>query len=53
MKYIDDIRAALGITGVALAGYGCWLHYAPLGFIVGGGLLLALSVIGALRAKAD
>jgi hypothetical protein len=44
-------RELIGVCGAALAGYGAWLHYPPLGFMVGGGVLVALAVIGTLRGS--
>lgn len=46
----DALRAIATLGGTALLGYGCWLHYPPLGFIVGGGLLAAVGVLAAVRA---
>lgn len=36
-------------SGGALIAYGAWLIYPAAGFIVGGGMLLGLGVIGARR----
>lgn len=47
---INHLRLALAVIGAGLLGYGAWLHYAPLGFAVGGAVLLGVSVIGSLRA---
>ncbi|MGV1867213.1 MULTISPECIES: hypothetical protein [unclassified Rhizobium] len=43
------IREIVGFAGAALAGYGAWLAYPPAGFMVGGGILVGLAVIGTLR----
>jgi hypothetical protein len=45
----QTIREVIGVVGAALAGYGAWLHYPPAGFMVGGGVLIGLAVIGTLR----
>ena len=47
---IGYLRLTLAVIGAALLGYGAWLHYAPLGYSVGGAVLLGISVIGAWRA---
>ncbi len=39
-----------GLAGAALISYGAWLVYAPAGYIVGGALLLAGSL---LASRAD
>lgn len=51
MTYDQAIRDLLGIIGVALLGYGAWLHYPPLGFAVSGGALVLLTVAGTLRSR--
>jgi hypothetical protein len=43
------MREFVGIVGAALAGVGAWMHYPPAGLIVGGGILVALAVVGTLR----
>jgi hypothetical protein len=48
---IDTVRGVSAAAGVGLVGYGCWLHYEPLGFIVGGALLFVMGVVAALRAR--
>jgi hypothetical protein len=40
----------LGLAGVALIAYGAWLIYQPAGFITGGVLLLAPSLLLAPRS---
>lgn len=45
----QTIREIVGVAGAALAGYGAWLAYPPAGFMVGGGILVGLAVIGTLR----
>lgn len=44
------LRDLIGIAGIGLAGYGTWLIYQPAGFIVAGGAMFALSVIGTWRS---
>jgi hypothetical protein len=34
-----------GLTGAGAIAYGAWLIYAPAGFLVGGVLLMALSML--------
>jgi hypothetical protein len=41
------LRDVLGLAGAALAAYGAWLIYAPAGYILGGALLLAGSLLSA------
>lgn len=48
---IDTLRALAGLGGVALVGYGAWLHYEPLGFLAAGVLLFGMAVAGTLRAR--
>lgn len=45
----QTVRDVMGLSGAALASYGAWLHYPPLGFIVAGALLITLSLVGTLR----
>lgn len=45
----QTIREIVGAGGAALAGYGAWLSYPPAGFMVAGGILVGLAVIGTLR----
>lgn len=42
-------REVFGIAGAGLAGYGAWLHYQPLGFAVGGALMVALAIVGTMK----
>lgn len=42
-------REIIGVLGAGLAGYGAWLHYPPAGFMVGGGIFVALAIVGTLR----
>ncbi|WP_227440997.1 hypothetical protein [Methylobacterium sp. W2] len=44
-------REVIGALGAGLAGYGAWLHYQPAGFMVGGGVLVGLAVVGTLRGN--
>ena len=36
---------ALGFAGAGAIAYGAWLIYVPAGFLVGGGMLMALSML--------
>jgi hypothetical protein len=45
----QSIREVIGVLGSALAGYGAWLHYPPSGFMVAGGVLVGLAVLGTIR----
>ena len=47
----QSVRELVGFAGAALMGYGAWLHYPPLGYVVGGASLLVLAVIGTLRQR--
>lgn len=42
MKYLPDV---LTIAGVSLLGYGLWLYYEPLSYVVVGSLLLIGGVL--------
>lgn len=42
---------ASAVFGVGLLGFGCWMAWPPLGFIVSGGALLGLAVVGAWRGR--
>lgn len=48
---MEAARLVLAVAGAGLIGYGAWLHYPPAGFIAGGGLVFAMALIGALRAR--
>ena len=48
---IDSLRGLMTIAGAGLVGFGAWLHYPPLGFMVGGGLLFAIGIVATLRAR--
>ncbi|CAO3445762.1 Phage protein [Azospirillum argentinense] len=48
---MDRARLFLALGGVALIGYGAWLHYPPAGFITAGALLFGVAVVGAVRAR--
>lgn len=37
------LRDAAGVIGAGAISYGAWLAWAPAGFVVGGGFLLALA----------
>lgn len=41
-----------GFAGAGLVAYGAWLVYAPAGFLVGGVLLIALSILAGRRLDA-
>lgn len=45
----QTIREIVGLAGAALAGYGAWQAYPPAGFMVAGGILVGLAVLGTLR----
>ena len=46
---IDTLRGLATLCGVALVGYGAWLHYPPLGFVAAGLMLAAIGVVAAFR----
>jgi hypothetical protein len=48
---VDTLRALATLGGIALVGYGAWLHYPPLGFAAAGIMLAAVGVAAALRAR--
>lgn len=48
---VQILREVVGTLGAAIAGYGAWLHYPPAGFMVGGGVLVGLAVVGTLRGN--
>ncbi len=45
----QTFRELFGIAGGLVAGYGAWLHYPPLGFVVGGALVVALAIVGTMH----
>lgn len=47
----ETLRTAVAVAAVALISIGCGMIYMPAGLIAAGALLLAGSVIGALRAR--
>lgn len=47
------ILDAAGFAGAGLIAYGSWLIFVPAGFLVGGALLLVLSVLFGRRLDAD
>lgn len=51
MKIEKTLRDVVGVAGVALLGYGLWLHYPPLGFIGAGTVMLGLAIAGTVRAQ--
>jgi hypothetical protein len=48
---VDTVRGIATLGGIALVGYGAWLHYPPLGFVAAGIMLAAVGVAAALRAR--
>lgn len=48
---VDVFRDLFGLAGSGLAGYGAWLHYQPLGYVLGGTLMVTLAVIGSIRGR--
>jgi hypothetical protein len=42
------VRDLAGLGGVGLVSYGAWLIYPPVGFIVGGSLLIVGALLAAL-----
>ncbi len=53
MKVAVMLRDTVGIAGAASISYGCWLAYAPLGFIVGGSFALTAAVLSAMVKPRD
>ena len=49
---LDIARDLLALAGVGSISYGAWLMYEPAGFVVGGIIALAASIVGALRVRA-
>jgi hypothetical protein len=47
----QTFREVFGLAGSGLAGYGAWLHYQPLGFVVGGALMVALAIVGTMKDR--
>lgn len=45
------ITDLMGLAGIGLLSYGCWLVYRPSGFIAAGVVLIATVAIGLLRRK--
>lgn len=50
MKLLPYLRDGFMVAGAGLITYGVWQLHPPSAFIVGGGLLLAVGLAGALRA---
>lgn len=48
MKYLPDV---LTVAGVSLLGYGLWLYYEPLSYVVTGSLLIIGGVLMGRPAK--
>lgn len=40
-----------GVAGAGLMAYGAWLVYPPAGYLVGGALLIGLSICTSLSAR--
>lgn len=47
--FVNDLAGFIGAASIA---YGSWLIYQPAGFLVGGGLLIALSMLIGRRLDA-
>jgi hypothetical protein len=45
------VRDFAGLSGAVLVSYGAWLVYPPLGFIVGGSLMIAGALLLALGSR--
>jgi len=43
-RRLFDLRDFLGLTGLGLLSYGCWLIYPPSAFIVSGVILIATAI---------
>jgi hypothetical protein len=50
VKLLPLVRDVLVLAGAGFITAGAALIYSPAGFIVGGGFLLAVGLIGAMRA---
>lgn len=48
---LDRLNDALGLGGALLLSYGFYLAWVPLGFMVGGALLIAWAVLAGLAAN--
>ena len=46
----QNIIDVCGIAGGGLITYGAWLIYEPVGFIVGGGIMMGLAVLASKSA---
>jgi hypothetical protein len=47
------INDALGFAGAGAVAYGAWLIYAPAGYLVGGMLAMALSVLAGRKLERE
>lgn len=45
------VREVIGIVGVVMIGIGGWLHYPPLGLMLGGGTLVGLAIISTISGR--
>jgi hypothetical protein len=45
------MRDAMVLIGAGLVSYGAWSAWSPAGFIVGGGFLLGIGLVGSLRSQ--
>lgn len=50
IDYLSLVRLVLALTGVGLIGFGGWLAWEPLGFLLPGILLVVIAIVGDLRA---
>lgn len=50
VDYMSLVRLILALAGAALMGYGGWLAWEPLGFLLPGALLVAVAFVGEIRA---
>lgn len=45
------VREGIGLVGAGLVGVGGWMHYPPLGLMLGGGILVSLVVLSMLVSR--
>lgn len=48
---LQDMREASTVVGAGVVAYGFWLAWHPLGFIMGGAMLVGLGVLGTLTGN--
>lgn len=48
---LDLARFTLVVGGIAMLGYGSWLHYRPLGFVVAGAATLIVAAVAVWRKR--